>query len=497
MIDKKNISKNFQELPEIYGLAELLLTIRKEYKNSKIFFVGGIVRDIIMGRHSKDLDIVIAKISAKDLRKLLSRYGHVNLVGKSFGVFKFAPAQKKLAEPIDIALPRTEFSTGAGYRDFVIQSDPELPITEDLARRDFTINAIAFAYTQGKLIDPFTGVADISKKIIRAVGDPAKRFAEDYSRILRAVRLAVTLDFKIESSTWRELKKVCQKIVEPKDYQGKKEQTVPWETIAKEFLLAFDNNPTKTILLYQESGLLDVVLPEVKALEGVAQPAEFHAEGDVFVHTMMALRKLKKSAPLSLKLAVLLHDIGKPQTQQLPGVSGVERIRFNKHDIVGATLARQILARLKTTSRLQDKVFWLVKNHMLFVYGNVEEMRAQTIRKYFLDDVERGRELLELYRVDVAASVGPGLLKNIANYKRVKEYVDDAVGAFEKADLAGSNFGHLLSGQDIMQAFSLASGPAIGKYLNIAKEYVIDYLATNNKEPSKKEILDYLRSKIK
>jgi len=178
-----------------------------EKRGVEIYFVGGTVRDLILADFQgtefkiKDIDIVIRNIEAAELENFLNKFGKVNLVGKTFGVFKFVPNDIRIEEPIDIALPRSEeaFRTG-GYRDFIIQSEPSLPIEVDLSRRDFTINAIAIDYKKANIIDPYNGISDIKKKSIKAVGNPFERFTEDFSRILRAIRFACQLNFRIEKN---------------------------------------------------------------------------------------------------------------------------------------------------------------------------------------------------------------------------------------------------------------------------------------------------------
>src|SRR3989339_690187 len=169
---------------------------------AKVYLVGGAVRDLILARPTKDYDLVVGGVEAAALEHWLMEHGQVNLVGKTFGVFKWQPAGWA-GEAIDVALPRTEHvSVGSGqYRDFKIQSQPDLPIEDDLLRRDFTINALALDLENNNLIDPSRGLSDIKKGIIRTVGKPEKRFKEDLSRTLRGLRQACQLNFKIEPTT--------------------------------------------------------------------------------------------------------------------------------------------------------------------------------------------------------------------------------------------------------------------------------------------------------
>src|SRR3990167_4928500 len=222
---------------------------------AEIFLVGGAVRDFILERETKDYDFVVCGIPAPDLELLLKKAGTVNLVGKTFGVFKFIPTNYQLPttnsfEPFDIALPRTEhsLSMAGGYKDFEVQSDHKLPIKEDLKRRDFTVNAIALKLKvqNSKLkidgvIDPSDGLKDLELKTLRAVGEPRQRFQEDYSRILRGLRFACQLDFELEAETKNAIKKSAPNLNDQKN----NEWIVPRETIGREVVKMFVLDPEK------------------------------------------------------------------------------------------------------------------------------------------------------------------------------------------------------------------------------------------------------------
>src|SRR5687768_11711577 len=175
--------------------------MRGMFPAAEWFLVGGAVRDLIIGRPGKmDLDLVVRNVGLEELSAALVHEGEVNYVGKNFGVLKFRP--KGAGDSIDIAWPRTERAGMSGaYRDFSVQSDPALPIERDLSRRDFAMNAVAYDLVLGTVVDPHGGLADIEARAVRAVGDPSVRFAEDHSRMLRAVRFACQLGFTIEAST--------------------------------------------------------------------------------------------------------------------------------------------------------------------------------------------------------------------------------------------------------------------------------------------------------
>lgn len=486
--------------PTLVSLAQHLLV---DLKEGEVYLVGGAVRDLILGRTTKDYDLVVRGINIKTLEHWLSEHGKVNFVGKTFGVFKWQPAGWA-GEIIDVALPRTEHvQIGTGqYRDFAVQSNLNLPIEEDLIRRDFTINALALNLTTGKLIDPSGGEVDLKKKIIRTVGEPKLRFNEDLSRTLRGLRFACQLDFAIEKTTWQEIKNLSTKTASGK---LKNDWLVPREIIARELLKSFKNNPVKALEILDESDFLNELLPEVTLMKGVPQHPEFHSEGDVFEHTKLSLAAL--NAPewkkffgatqptLNVIIAGLLHDIGKPLTLKTPEKHGVNRIRTDGHDMVGAKLIPQICNRLKLTSYTDpeagqiniDDVTWLVEKHMLLVHGKPSVLKPSTIYRYFWKDAQLG---LELQQVLFADSWSTRPLDG--------RQLTDSVRELQKCIL---ELGHKLpkgklelfmSGNDIMKKFKLEPGPKVGNLLRELETAQLENRVCNRTEAEK-----YLKDKLK
>lgn len=249
-----------------------LPSLIKSLPEASIYLVGGAVRDLLRKKPSNDYDFVVAKILPDKLEAELKKLGQVNLVGRDFGVFKFQPTGTDPAKCrfIDLALPRRESPAAdslGGYRDFESQVNADIPIEDDLSRRDFTVNAMAFAVVQNQLIDPHNGRNDLKRKLIRCVGDPEERFREDLSRLLRAIRLAAELNFKIEEKTWMALCKAGPKINQQRtNPQGKNEYVIPRETIGLEISRALVADHAKTLALLNESGLLPLIFPEIHAL---------------------------------------------------------------------------------------------------------------------------------------------------------------------------------------------------------------------------------------
>ncbi len=485
---------------------KFLEKLKREFNQAEVYLVGGLVRDLFLKRKSKDYDFVVRRIDAKKLEKFLSRFGSVNLVGRQFGVFKFLPRGSTIGEAIDIALPRREHAEGTGgYRDFEVQSDPELPIEDDLARRDFTINALALNLDTGQVIDPFDGLKDLTAKLIRAVGQPEERFREDYSRMLRAIRFACQLGFEINKKTWAALKKLMPRINAQRQTAGKTERVIPYESIAKELAKSLVADPPKTLDLYDQSGALVELMPELLAMKGCPQPPEFHSEGDVFAHTRLALKLIgstafKKRFPdwavsPELVFAVLYHDSGKPATIKTPEKDGTDRIRFNEHAEVGAALAGATAKRLVLANFgiKPERVDWLVANHMILVTGDFRIMRNSTIEKYFFDREtgelsQAGKNLLMLSFVDVSATIPARGPIKLENFKGIWQRIEDLKAITkERARLPKP----LLNGDEIMVAFKLKPGPKIGQLLALLREEQLAGRLT-----SKKAGLKFLKDKI-
>lgn len=241
---------------EGHPIADILKRWSEELPGSRWHVVGGAVRDALLGRETGDIDILVAGIEPVALARFLEERGSVDFVGRTFGVFKFTP--KDGSASLDIALPRREKPAGTGgYRDVTTHADPHMPLEEDLARRDFTINAMAWEATSGRLIDPYGGQEDLAKKIIRAVGDATTRFQEDYTRMLRALRFAVQLDFGVESQTWDALRASMTHVNETRHGQ----RLVPYELVSRELVKSLEAAPIRASELWTDAGAVEALLP--------------------------------------------------------------------------------------------------------------------------------------------------------------------------------------------------------------------------------------------
>lgn len=343
------------------------------------YFAGGCVRDRLLGKEPKDYDIATSATPAEVLRL----FPGSNEVGAHFGVV----IAKSHGHAVEIATFRNDGSYRDGRRpDSVTFSTPQ----EDAQRRDFTINGLFEDSDTGEVIDHVGGRADLDARVLRAIGVPAERFAEDSLRLLRALRFAVTLDFEIEPATWAAITGHADGL-----------RRIAAERIRDEFsrLIVLPAR-ARALELLVASGLVRHVLPEVLPLIGCQQPPEWHPEGDVYTHTRIMLEMLDDDAPLELCLAVLLHDIAKPPTQTYDAEAG--RIRFNGHDALGATMTREILNRLRYPNQVIDDVSFMVSRHMQFM--NVRQMRVATLKRFMAAPTFPLE--IELHRVDCGSSNG-------------------------------------------------------------------------------------------
>lgn len=290
--------------------------------------VGGWVRDRVMGRESKDVDLEVYGLSAGPLRELLGRFGSVNAVGESFTVLKVGD--------VDVALPRRESKVGRGHKGFEVQGDPNLSPKEAARRRDFTINAISWDPLTEAYDDPFGGRDDIERRVLKAV-DPST-FGDDSLRVLRAIQFAARFEFTLDGAT----EGLCRRI--PLD-------DLPPERIWGEIekLLLQAQCPSIGFDLALRLGVIDALFPEMKALVGCPQEPEWHPEGDVWIHTLMVIDQARTridDLPHPKRVAVMLgavcHDLGKPPTTAF--LDG--RIRSIDHEQAGVEPATALLDRL-------------------------------------------------------------------------------------------------------------------------------------------------------
>jgi poly(A) polymerase len=344
------------------------------------YLVGGCVRDLILGREPADYDVATDATPQEVMRIFPRTYA----VGAQFGVV-LVPAPNEEEPPVEVATFRSDlgYSDGRHPDQVRYSQDPR----EDVARRDFTINGLLMDPVANEVLDYVGGRNDIEARVIRAIGEPTLRFAEDKLRMLRAVRFAARFDYTIETATFTAIRQSAHLI-----------HQVSRERVRDELTrMLTEGRARRAFELLDESGLLHEVLPEIESMKGVEQPPQFHPEGDVWIHTRLMLEKLPHACPPTLAWGVLLHDVGKPPTFRV-----ADRIRFDGHVEVGVKMAEDICRRLRFSKDETEQILALVENHMRFAH--VSRMKESTLKKFLR--LPRFAEHLELHKVDCLSSHG-------------------------------------------------------------------------------------------
>jgi putative nucleotidyltransferase with HDIG domain len=387
------------------------------------YLTGGCVRDLLLGRAAKDFDVATSA-RPDELLRLFPGSGQV---GAHFGVVLV----HEDGAHVEVATFRSdlEYLDGRHPDGVHFETDPR----QDALRRDFTINALLLDPMNSEVLDFVNGRADLDAKLIRAIGDPERRFREDHLRLLRAVRFAARLGFEIEAETFAAIQRHASLI-----------QSVSAERVRDEVArILTEGNARMGLELLDATGLLQEVLPEVAALKGVQQPPEFHPEGDVWTHTLIMMDGLQEPS-VTLALGVLLHDIGKPATFRI-----AERIRFDGHVEKGIEIAHALLMRLRFPHHVIEGVEALIANHMKFM--EVPRMRESTLKRFMRQpDFE---EHMELHRLDCLSSHG-----GLDNYEFVRKKQREVPPEQLKP-------APLLTGRDLIAA-GYRPGPAFGVVLS-------------------------------
>jgi poly(A) polymerase len=396
----------------------IIRTLREH--GHKAYLVGGCVRDLLLGRKPADYDVTTSATPDEVMRLFPETYA----VGAQFGVV-LVPLPRNIAQfsvssvssvvnAVDcndrehgehretdtrsLYVEVATFRSDIGYSDGRHPNEVRFTKTpqEDVARRDFTINGLLLdpllpdgstrdLLTSG-VLDYVGGRNDLEAKIIRAIGEPELRFAEDKLRMLRAVRFAARFGYTIEPQTFAAIRKRA-----PQIHQVSRERVR--EELTK---MLTEGQAKRAFELLDKTHLLHEVLPEIAAMKGVEQPPQFHPEGDVFVHTLLLLEKLPHPCPATLAWGALLHDVGKPPTFRV----APDRIRFDGHVDVGVKMAEEICRRLRFSNTDTGQILALVKNHMRF--AQVQQMKESTFKRFIR--LPRFDEHMELHRLDAESS---------------------------------------------------------------------------------------------
>ncbi len=384
------------------------------------YLAGGCVRDLLLGRVPKDYDVATSATP----NIVLDLFPRTFAVGAHFGVVLVSAEYDGQPTLTEVATFRSDGAYSDGRHPDAVRYTTSAE--EDVQRRDFTINGLllnlegapepALSLPKGlasetwassnealrsTVVDHVGGLADLEAGIVRAIGDPIRRFEEDHLRMLRAVRFAARFEFQIDQATQAAMRSLAPKI-----------NNVSNERIRDELTrMLTEGHARRAFELLDTTGLLARVLPEAAKLKGVQQPPQYHPEGDVWIHTLMLLDQLESGCPMTLAWGALLHDIGKPATFQAPA-SPEDRIRFNGHVEVGVAIAADICRRLRFSNEETAQILALIHNHMRF--ADTPRMKTATLKRFFR--LDRFPEHLALHRMDCLASSG-----NLDHYNFARE----------------------------------------------------------------------------
>jgi poly(A) polymerase len=418
-------------------------------RGHQAYLAGGCVRDLLLGRESADYDVATDAVPDEVMRIFPNTFA----VGAQFGVVLVPLPAADLASNVSDAVEVATFRSDLGYSDgrhpdqVHYSKDPQ----EDVQRRDFTINGMLLDPTNDDVLDFVGGRADLQAGILRTIGDPARRFAEDKLRMLRAVRFAARFGYEIEAETFAAIRKYAADI-----------RQVSRERVREELTkMLTEGHARQAFLLLDETGLLHQVLPEIEAMKGVQQPPQFHPEGDVFVHTLLLLENLPQPCSPTLAWGALLHDVGKPPTFRV----APDRIRFDGHVQVGVKIAEEICRRMRFSNDDTEQILTLVDNHMRF--GQADGMKDSTFKKFVR--MPRFEEHLDLHRMDCLASFG-----SLASYEFVRHRMAQIPPEVMRP-------APLISGDDLIAA-GYSPGPRFKAILSAVEDGQLDGQLSNKED---------------
>lgn len=447
-----------QDLELARRLAELVAE-----QGGRVYFVGGCVRDGLLHRECKDIDVEVHGLTPAQLEGLLDELGTRERVGESFGIYMLT------GYGLDIAMPRRERALGSGHRDFAVEVDPFLGVEGAARRRDFTVNAMMRDVLTGQLFDPFGGQEDLKRGILRHVDDAS--FGEDPLRVLRGAQFAARFGLEVAEETVT----LCRSM----DLSALSRERVEGE-LEKALLKA--PRPSVFFRVLREMEQLDVWFGELAALIGVEQNPKYHAEGDVWEHTMMVLDaaadyRAKVDDPMALMLAALAHDFGKAVSTRL--INGA--LHAYGHETAGLPLTRRFLSRIVGSARRTRLVLELAEHHMRPNVAAVNHAGVKSTNRMF-DCVSEPAALMYLALADSRGKIAPG--ENVVHEEFLRRRLADYQACMARPRVMG---------RDLLEA-GLTPGSDFADLLAYARKL---HLAGIEKESALKQTLSYARKKRK
>jgi poly(A) polymerase len=438
------VVKRKKILEKVYQVAALL--------EMDVNVVGGYVRDLYLGKEGTDMDFVVIG----DALEFAATFKKQYKTGKVISYPRFGTAMLEYRNyKLEFVSARAESYHTSSRKPVVTQAD----LNSDLSRRDFTINTIAMGLSPenfGKVIDLYQGIQDIDNKVIRTPLDPVITFSDDPLRIMRALRFAVVLNFSIEPDTYRAIAKTRERL-----------KIISQERITEEFRkMLMAKQPSIGMNLLRESGVAEIVFPELLALTGVEQRKDFHHK-DVFHHTIQVLDNISQiSDKYELRLAALLHDIAKPQTKRF--IEGVGWT-FHGHEDLGARMVGKIGRRMRLPTNTIKYVQKLVCHHLRPMQLVDETVTDSAIRRLMVDAGEELDDLMMLCRADITSKNPEKVKRYLNNF----DLVEQKMKAVEEKDNL-RNFKLAIDGMLIMEALGIPPGPKVGNIKDAVTDAVLD-----------------------
>ena len=441
-----------------------------EVENIKVYIVGGVVRDLILGKEIQDIDLMVEGDGILFAKKLASKIGVKKIV--PFEKFGTAFIPNKPFQ-IEVASSRAE------QYDLKSRSPSKIVFTNlegDLKRRDFKINAMAVDINPkryGELYDPFYGINDLNKKILCTPLDPDKTFSDDPLRMMRAAYFASKLNFQIDNNCRKSIKQNAERI-----------KIVSWERIRDEFIKILNTpKPSIGLIILQKTGLMKIVFPEIHVMYNMDQSPEWHHK-DIFAHTLQVVdNSAKLTNKMEIRFAALVHDIAKPNTRKIDPKKGYT---FHGHDAIGEKMMNKVGKRMKLSNKLLNYLKKLTLLHLRPIALVKSEVSDSAIRRLIVAAGDELKDLMTLCRADITTKNAKMVKKYLNNFNIVEQKIEavldkDSVEKFQSP----------IRGDEIMKIFGLSEGKEIGLIKKFLEEAILDGEIKNTYEDAKKYLVNY------
>ena len=424
------------------------------------YLVGGYVRDLILDRKTTDVDIMVEGDCIQFANKLAKKLNIENIV--IYEKFQTVLIPHKEIQ-IEIATARTEKYEPTSRKPIIESTS----VKEDLSRRDFTINSIAASLNKedyGDLVDPFDGIEDIKKGIIRTPIDTDETLSEDPLRMLRAIRFAAQLNFKIDEDVIKSIQKQHERL-----------KIISWERITEEIIKSLKTDkPSIAFYLFKETNLLSYIFPEIDIMPGV-DIVDGHGHKDVFIHTLQVVDNAAKlTDKMEIRFAALVHDIAKPNTKKFYPKKGWT---FHGHEYIGSQMVKYVAKRMKLSNKLRDYLCLMTKLHLRPIALVKKHITDSAVRRLMVEAGDCLDDLMILCRADITTKNDMKVKKYRANFERVEKLMEDVTTRDQMRA-----FQSPIKGEEIMKEFDLKPSRKIGDIKKMIEEAILDGVIENNHE---------------